>query len=200
MSRVPGVSEVLQQPLYDTNTIPAAGTALLSFFAVPQGQGQSQFGVAGLAKTAADTNMTLAAQLPSGYSFDLRGFRLAFPWNITQADISLALNAAVFEFIIGSKVFLQVPAQCVPAGNGPFGFFTQAAAANATVVNNGWPSMGNGFGIGRKPQVLESNMNFAVNLRWPSSVQAVTTTVTVQPAAGLPVRVYLDGELTRPAQ
>lgn len=198
--RVQGLRDSIAQPLYDTVLV-ATGATLATFFQVPVGQGVDAFNAVGVTtpKTLAATNMDLAGQLPAGYSFQLMGFRIAFPWNTTQADISGALNAAVFQFQVGSKPFLTVPVTTIPSGNGPFGFYTQAAAATAAIVTSGWPSMQNAFAIGRKPLILNATENFVARILWPANTPTITTTGFAV-ASSLPIRVYLDGFLGRPVQ
>lgn len=66
----PDAIEVVRQPLYDRIVYDDAGTALMQFFQVPQGQGNSSaIGGAGLVKTLEDTNMEAAGQLPSPKAF-----------------------------------------------------------------------------------------------------------------------------------
>jgi hypothetical protein len=66
----PDAIEVVRQPLYDRIVYDDAGTALMQFFQVPQGQGNSSAtGGAGLVKTLEDTNMEAAGQLPSPKAF-----------------------------------------------------------------------------------------------------------------------------------
>ena len=194
-----GVVDVIAEPRYDTVTLLAAGGALLTFFAVPLGQGVSSYGAAGTAKTKSDTNMDLAGQLPAGYTFTILGFRMGFPWNLTLADVQLAFNGAFFEFVIGAKPFLTCPARCLPSGNGPFGDI-DAAAAPTQLVTSGYPAMSNSFGIGRKPLMLSPTSNFRATLNWPGLTQAVTTAIAGAAVAGLPITIYLDGILARPAQ
>jgi hypothetical protein len=201
MAPVFDILDVIVEPRYDTATIPAAGSALLTYFANPIGQGQTNFGAAGITKNLADTNMDLSGQLPAGYNFVLLGFRLAPTWNITQPDTQLAFNGCVFTFTIGSKPYLRVPATTIPAGNGPYsGSSTIAAGANTQVSGNGIPVLVNSYSIARKPLELLQTQNFQAALTWPSGVQAVTTTLPGQPVAGLPVRIYLDGYLKRRVQ
>lgn len=199
---VPGVWEDILQPIYDTVTIPAAGTNLLTFFALPLGQGQSSFGAAGVTKTYADTNLNLASQLPAGFSLQVLGLRMQFPWLVTMADVQSAFNGAVLEFEVGAKVFLRIPAQCIPAGNGPAGIAFQAAAATDALINNGWPDVRNALGMSRKPLLLSPTSNFSVRISWPSGLGsgAVTTAIVGAAVAGLPVRLYIDGIQKRPAQ
>lgn len=196
----PDILDVIVEPRYDTATILAAGSATLTYFASPLGGGQSQFAAAGVAKTLADTNMDLAGQLPAGYNFEVTGFRAQPSFTLTQQDSQRWSIGGVFTFIITAKPYLRVPLDTVPAGMGPFGNFTLAAAANNAMAAHGWPALSNAFGIGRKPLTLQQTQNFSVTLTWPSGAVAVTSTVPVQPAAGLPVRVYLDGFLKRIVQ
>lgn len=200
MRTVSDMLDVIVEPRYDTQTIPAAGATLLTYFAVPIGSGATNFGAATIAKNLADTNMDLASQLPAGYNFTLLGFRIMPTFNVTQADITLAFNAAVFTFTIGSKPYLRTPVRTIPAGNGPSGFYTQAAAATAAIVSNGWPMLTNGFSIGRKPLLLQQTQNFQATITWPVAAVAVTTTIAGQGTAGLPVTVFLDGFLKRIVQ
>jgi hypothetical protein len=188
MPFVPGLRDTIVQPLYDSEQIPMAGTTSLRFFTVPLGQ-NFQSGLR--AKTIGDTNMTLAGQLPNPYTHRVYGFRLAFLWNIPQADIVIAINTAGFEFNVGAKPFLQVPARTIPGGNGVYGFYTQAAAATAAILNNGWPSSDNIYKIGRQPQTLSPTENFNIVMTWPA-VQALSAAQTVT--------VYLEGVLRRGAQ
>lgn len=200
--QVPGIQDWIQQPLYDTVLV-TSGTTLATFFQQPIGQGTEPFNAVGVAggKTLASTNMDLAGQLAAGFFFQLMGFRVAYPWNVTQADISAVLNAAVFTFTVGAKPFLQVPLRTLPSGNGPFGFYTQTAAATAAIATSGWPSMQNGFAIGRKPLTLKATENFKVTITWPASAGCPACTTTgFQVATSLPITVYLDGYLGRPVQ
>jgi hypothetical protein len=84
----------------------------------------------------------------------------------------------------------------IPAGAGPAG---NAGAAATAVASHGWPALANAFMIGRKPLELQQTQNFNVTLNW-TTIQPVTTTVNGQAAAGLPVRLYLDGFLKRIVQ
>src|SRR5262245_7977055 len=77
-SYVPGVDDVIWQPLYDYQTYPTAGALAFNFFAVQQGAGTtSAFGGAGT-KTALDTNMQLSGQLGAGNQFLCLGIEVEF--------------------------------------------------------------------------------------------------------------------------
>jgi hypothetical protein len=190
--QVRGLRDTIAQPLYDTVPLAAAGATKLTFFAVPLGQGTTAFGTG--AKHLGDTNMDLAGQLAAGYAFQLQGFRFALPWNIPIADLILAFNGAVFRFFVGSKPFLQVPLRTVPSGNGAFVSTNAGSTATANVASgtSGWPSMQNGFSIGRKPLILGATENFQVTLEWQGGVQAISAQTFIT--------IYLDGYLGRPVQ
>lgn len=190
MPYLPGVLDVIAQPLYDSATLATGGQTQLTFFSLPIGQGTTNFGAG--AKTLRDTNMRLAGQIPAGYSFKLLGFRWAWSNKIVAADAQLAVDAAVFVFSVASKAFLEVPANTIPGGNGNFFSGSNVAAATAAAITNGWPTMQNGFAVGSKPLTIDPSMNFSVTMIWPGGVQAITT------ATG--ITVYLDGILKRPVQ
>jgi hypothetical protein len=188
--------DVIVEPRYDTALYPAAGATLLTFFALPRGQGVSNFQTAGgaIAKTYADTNMDLAGQLPGGYYFHLLGFRIMPSWDISDADMHGIFNGGVFQFIIASKPYLTVPMRTVPQGNGPSG-------SGASMNSNGYPTLANSFSIRLKPLDLEPTMNFQVTLTWPAGQLHPATTADAAVGGhltGLPLTVYLDGFLFRP--
>lgn len=199
MAQEPQLLDVNVQPLYDTQTILAAGALSLTYFQAPIGAGQSNFAAAGVTKSLADTNMTLAGQLPAGYNFRVLGIRAQPMFSMNAADAARWSIGGVLRFTIASKDYLQLPLDTVPAGAGPYGFFTQAMAANQSVAAHGFPSLGNAYVIGKKPLELSATQNFVVTLQWPALV-TVTSTVPTQVAAGLPVRIYLDGFYYRPVQ
>lgn len=184
------------QSLYDTGTIVPAGTAMLAFFASPLGQGATSFALAG-AKTLADTNMDLAGQLPSGQNFRVLGFRAQPAFTLTGADAQNWSLGAWLVFTVGQKPYLRVPLDTVPAGMGPYG---APLAAGVAVYSHGFPSLSNAYTVGKKPLELSSTTNFGATMNW-TTPQAVTTTIPHQPAAaGLPVRLYLDGFFFRAVQ
>ena len=190
--------DVTVQPLYDTNTILAAGATNLTYFAQPIGQGTSAFGAAGQAKTLADTNMDLAGQLPSGQNFKILGFRVQPAFSIITADSVSWSAGAWFLFTVGQKPYLRVPVDTLPAGCGVYGSVFGTAATGG-VLAHGIPSLNNSFQVGRKQLDLSSTTNFAASLNWLAA-NANTSTVIHQPAAGIPVRIYLDGLFYRAMQ
>lgn len=128
--------EAVRQTLYDYQLYPAAGSAQMTFFSVPQGQGLTVQAVgaapaAGTTKTLSDTNMTLAGQLPAQQNFLVQSVEVMFYPNVyhvtnavgNPATISITTAAAlapaivndeyIFRksgnliFTIGSKQYLQ---------------------------------------------------------------------------------------------
>lgn len=189
------VLDVIVEPRYDTNFIPAAGSQQITFFATPIGQGTSVWATAS-AKTIADTNMDLAGQLAAGYNFIILGFRLLPSFNMTVADATLGINGAAFVFTIGSKDYLRVPARTIPAGAGQF----IGGAGATTTAGWGMPTLQNGYSIARQQLELAQTQNFSARLVWPGGGQVVTTTMaagTTAGAAGLPITCVLDGFLKR---
>lgn len=190
--------DVIVEPRYDTVLYPAAGATLLTFFALPKGQGVANFQTAGgaLVKNAADTNMDLSGQLPGGYNFHLLGFRVMPSWDVTDADLHGIWNGAVFTFIIASKPFLTVPLRTIPQGNGP-------AGSGASMNSSGWPMLANSYSIAKQPLDLLPTQNFQATITWPSGQLHPATTADVAVGGhltGLPITVFLDGFLYRPVQ
>ena len=75
---VPGQSDEIYAPLYDSVVYPAAGTNQLTFFALPVGQGATSAPGAAGTKTEADTNLTNASLLPAGNRFYCTGIEFQF--------------------------------------------------------------------------------------------------------------------------
>jgi hypothetical protein len=199
MQVVSDMLDVIVEPRYDTNTILAAGALVLTYFTVPLGQGASNFGAAGVAKQLADTNMDLAAQLPAGYNFVIKGFRVQPAFTLTPADARGWSVGGTFIFTIGSKPYLRVPIDTIPAGAGPFGYGGATVDALGRAMAHGMPYLANAFNITQKPLLLQQTQNFNVQLTWVA-LSPVTSVVPTQVAAGLPVRVWMDGYLKRIVQ
>lgn len=183
--------DVQVQPLYDSAFILAAGAAILTFFATPQGQGQTAWVAAATPKSVADTNMNLAGQLPAGINYKVLGFRIVPDFGMLIADARDLFNACVFTFFIGQKNFLQVPARLIPSGVGVY----SGGATASGIANLGIPSMQTMYQVGRKPFDLLSGQNFGITLTW-FPPQAVATTLAARTTAGpvgLPITAVIDG-------
>jgi hypothetical protein len=200
---IKGLTDQIAQPIYDSFNLVAA-TPSFNLFQTQVGQGTGSFGTNGStnAKTYSDTNMDLPGQLPSGFAFQVRGFRVLFPWNVTVADTLIFMNGAFIEFTIGAKVFLRIPARTIPAGNGPF-ISTNAgstAAANVAAATSGWPSLQNGFAIGGKPLYMAATENFKITWNYPGATPTITAQTLYQVTNSIPITFMLDGYLGRPVQ
>lgn len=172
------IQEAFKGSLYDFQAYAQAGQTSLTFFAVPAGQSS---------KTFADTNMTLAAQLPAPEKFIVETIEIyVFPGNVIDTPTPTTTNAAgnaddVYNFIksgwlefnIGSKnVLREAPLGKFPPSVGmrleqmSSGTFTTSdkLARSSYAVPSGLlyrcnPELG-----------LVAGENFAVTLNWPTAV------------------------------
>lgn len=182
MPRVPGTLDVITQPLYDSELVLAAGTTTLRFFATPKGQA---------AKSALHTNMELAGQLPSPWTFEIRGFAFKVANTTTPADVKEITDTGWFQLTIGSKDFGVFPLQLIGGGAGLAGFSaTTVAATTLDAVSNGTPNPSSIY-ILTKPITILENENFNVTATWEPAVT---------PAVNTRVYFVLHGELTRGVQ
>lgn len=197
----PGQLEVLRQSLYDFQAYAAAGQSSLSFFAVPDGQS---------GKTKADTNMTLAGQLPAGQQFLVQSLEVYFfPGTVlpgvgpvasvidsfTNDVWKVRSGSSFLEFVVGSKNYLtETPLMRFPPKARLDGW---AAAADATTAaaalfNRTSYADATGRPYPIDPYVLlESTQNFNVKISWPALV-----TITNAGRIG----VVFDGLLIRNSQ
>lgn len=127
----------LQQPLYDTEIIPAAGTPNeLVFFQRQLGQ-TTTFG--GVTKTEAETNIQQPGQLANPLEFSLFGFLFEVQPGTTLADFVAIYTTSAFIFTYtGNRVYLSLPLTRIPQGVSPEGFAaTTVGATTLAVVHNG---------------------------------------------------------------
>ena len=157
---IPGAVESIYQPLYDYQTLLAAGAATQTFFQEPIGQS---------GKTVADTNMDLAGQLPKGQAFAVTGVQVellpgvgvdnATITDFTD-DIYSVLKDGALEFTIGSKKYVtQGNLMKFPPVNRLSGFAGTGLAAQTISYAQ---SAGREFAI--IDLLLESSQNFNVKL------------------------------------
>lgn len=219
----PDAVEVVRQPLYDRLIYPAAGSTLLQFFQLPQGQGNSSAtGGAGLTKSLEDTNMEAAGQLPSPKAFLATSIELiveggsvsavntwspqdiAFLTNVSAAAIPAPLNSlnddarilqsGVLDFFIGSKSYLTN----ARADSFPPKSYIAPDAAISQAINLGITAVAAVRAVGRPfylnpPVLLMPNTNFVVRLLWTTAI-ATPTTCTAR------ITCRMDGFLYRNAQ
>ena len=190
--------DIVWQPLYDKVTYAQAGQTSLTFFSNPVGQSS---------KTLADTNMTLAGQLPNPQSFLVTSIHVellppALPGRAAAAATAIATNindiqevmqSGYLQLTIGSKTYVQ---------EGPLGVFPPtyrldglAALAAAGEVADKFNIIDYGQVVGEYyevlPFVIPSSQNFSVQLIWPTAVGITAAT---------PIFVRLGGFLYRSVQ
>lgn len=217
-----GQWERIRQPLYDTAVYATAGAVTIPFFSTPIGQGSSAApGNAGNVKTLADTNMTLAGQLPAGQNFFMESievdiqagssaattttFALVNPLVFNAAASSGTVMAAVSDVAalyhtgflslnVGSKNYLT---------DGPLSKFppkthlnvNAAVASTSATVGQTLVSLARAEGrpYNVDPIRLENGQNFAVSANWPVAVATPS-------GFNASIRVELDGWLFRQSQ
>lgn len=190
--------EIVWNPLYDTVTYAQAGQTSLTLFVNPVGQSS---------KTLADTNMTLAGQLPKPQEFLVTSIHVellppALPGRAVVAATGLATNindiqevmqSGWLELTIGNKVYVQ---------EGPLGVYPPTyrlagigALALAGEVADKCNIIDYGQVVGEYyevlPFVIPHSQNFKVTLNWPTAVGITAAT---------PIKVRLGGFLWRSVQ
>lgn len=171
-----GAVEELSWTLYDYNTYAAAGQTSLAFFNTPVGGGT---------KTFADTNMTLAGQIPAGQNFLVEAIGVDL-WPSDSPEVATAtgtfisdqyaiMRSGILEFIIGSKTYKsEGPLERFPSKTRLAGFSSAATTTAATnIITDYAKSAGALHEI--IPVLLTSNQNFSVTLRWPTAVATPST-------------------------
>lgn len=195
----PAQSEVVRQRFFDYLLYPTAGVSQLTFFSQPIGQGLTTAlgGVAGSAKTLADTNLELPNTLPSGKAFMIESIEvLFFPGSVSTsntytvaspvlfnataaaavaaqaADINTIYQAGVLELNILSKNYLrETPVLAFP----PKAHFTVDAAIASNSATTAEVGILNMRASGRpyyiSPEIaLQPAVNFEVVIKYPGVV------------------------------
>ncbi len=184
---IPDAVESIYQPLYDYQTLAATAVASQSFFQVPVGQSS---------KTIADTNMSLAGQLPKGQTFQITGIQVEIlpTGNVDHGtgtnfgdDCYAVYKAGALVLTIGSKDYvtqgnlMKFPPINRMAGVASTGLVTQQIQY--------FTAAGREYSVA--DLLLESSQNFSVTiLELPALPSA---------AAGV-IGVTLNGFLFRNAQ
>lgn len=198
--------EAVRQSLYDFQAYAAAGQSVLTFFQTPNGQG---------GKTASDTNMVAAGQMPANQEFLLQSIEVMFlptvpavtaqnPATFGAQAIAQIVNDAYIvgrtgnlQLVVGSKPYLTD----APIGRFPpkAHFCLNAALADVSTAGASFQSRiafaywtGRPYLIDPASLLLPQNQNFSVTLNWPEGVQAITNPGRIG--------VILDGILYRRSQ
>ncbi|HJW55872.1 MAG TPA: hypothetical protein VJ577_11410 [Burkholderiaceae bacterium] len=217
-----GQMERIKSKLYDTVVYATAGATNIAFFSTPIGQGASAApGNAGNVKTLADTNMTLAGQLPAGQNFLVESIEVDFKPGSSAAttttfalvaplvfnaaasagtvmaaisDVAAIYNTGYLTFTVGSKNYVQEG----PLGNfPPMTHLNVNAAVASTSATVGQTLVGLARAEGKPcnidPVTLVAAQNFSVTASWP---------VVVATPSGFngSMRVNLGGYLFRNSQ
>lgn len=175
----PQSPDVFEQPLYDHLAYAAAGQLQLSFFAVPQG---------GAGKTWADTNMTLAGQIPAQQKQLVRGIAISFVSGVlpsvfgAQADADGLNDAAAvwgsgwLEFHVAGRLVLRD----APIGRFPSTHHLVASSSASDTstplagqlqqLRNAWGTFGGKVRELTVPVTLMPGEQFALTLNWPALV------------------------------
>lgn len=175
------------QPLYDYQTYPNAGQVLFTFFSTPQGQGTtSAFGGSG-PRTALDTNLLTASQLPQGNEFVAQGIEVEyFPSQMPAFSAAAAiaadtagaflrdtytvLRSGVLTLRVQDRNYVQdgpllkFPTQTRLAGFAAINETANAAATNAQVNY----AAGCGASYNIVPLRIYSNQAFVVTVQFPA--------------------------------
>lgn len=181
----PGVRDAIREPLYDRLDYNSGVTTSLRFFQTP---------ISGT-KTKAETNMTLAGQLPAGWKYIAETLSLQVlpgssaasyvrqdPVKTATAlaapnfanDVWALLHTGWLEITIGSRPYLTAPLLSFPSMAGLIGEVAAAVEnTNTTVVNQITVDYAR---LAGKPfqfnpaMPLEPQLNFDVTLNWPAAV------------------------------
>lgn len=211
-SYVPGVDDVIWQPLYDYQTYAAAGTTLqFNFFQQQKGTGTtSAFGGTG-PRTELDTNMQLSGQLGAGNQFLVLGVEVEFwpgsvpglqtaaqPTSAETAqqadDVYTILRNGLLTFTVQNRPYLQDgPLMKFPTQTYLTGWSAVTNGANATAsIQHGYAS-GCGASYNIVPVLLVQNQAFSVQINLPG-------TTALPSAVDGRFGVRFNGKLIRNAQ
>jgi|ERR1700693_5103769 len=170
--------ESIDHSLYSVESYKGAD---LNFFQKCRGQ---RFSGRGQPVGEETTNMMISGCLPSGNAFSVLGFSI---WTLPRdrAQAQKILDTAIFEFIIGSKIYTSIkPASLAmwypPARRKP-------ASVMGVVPTHYMP-----FALDKIPHLFP-NQNFVVMIRWPG-------VLSVMKNWGIPLQVNLIGVWHRIAQ
>ena len=187
-----GPWEVINQPYFDS-------------FSVAQG---AAFPATTLFQTAnkvtAQSNMTLAGQLPGDQRLVVMAIRLHIANNTAPVDVANILQNVSMTLVIRKKPMLECPALYVPSGLGmnisAVAQVGTAPAGSAVVVNtsNGKTDYRAVFALSR-PFTIDGGESFYLKLN-PDTAFNFSANTANPPGNGTTIYVFLDGELTRSVQ
>jgi hypothetical protein len=196
----PGMIDIENQPLYDTNSLAAAASfpSTMSFFQTPKGQS---------GKTYLQTNMVNASALPAPQTMSVRDYRLIVRNDALPPDLFNFLYNTWLDFWIGSKEYFTGPSCLWTAGAGGIvnavamvGEAPSSGGANYFYsASNGTQDQRNVFTLSR-PIQIGSLETFYLNINCPTSFTLVSGSSTPVAGTGLTIIAVLDGELVKAVQ
>ncbi len=196
-----GEYEGIRQTLYDSATYANAGQTQLLFFQTPRGQS---------GKTAADTNVESAGQLPQPKNFLVESIEIYLYPGVNPVTFGGTVEASNFSndmytvaksgalnFFIGSKTYLEeAPLNRFPPKTALCAdyavHYSQTAAADGVFSSDYACWKGRPYFLD-PPVLLVPNQNFNVSLNWP-------TAVALPSGVDAKIFVVLDGILYRQSQ
>lgn len=175
--------EIIWNPLYDYITYAQAGQTSLTFFQNPVGQSS---------KTLADTNMSLAGQLPSPQSFLLTSIHVellppALPGRAVIAatgvatninDVQEVMQSGYLDLQIGNKSYVtegplgKYPPTYRLSGIGALALAGEVAD-KCNIIDYGQVT---GLPYQVIPFSIPASQNFKVTLNWPTAVGITAAT------------------------
>ncbi|MGH7261285.1 MAG: hypothetical protein ACREI9_11455 [Nitrospiraceae bacterium] len=198
-SQLPGGEEEIGWAWFDTKQYVSGTTNQLSFFDTVNSD-----------KTRGNMELAGTFAAPKYFvTYAVRILPLVIPTVQTTAtqttaiiniwrDIFRLMFLSRFLLTIGSKLYLDMPSHMFPAGSGISGFSAQSIFGVTTAqkdanmyANHGTPDPKSVYTLAR-PRLIESQINFVVNLMWNAPVTLDGGNTDIQ--------VMLDGVLYRPIQ
>lgn len=158
-----------KQPLYDSELILSASPAAeFVLFQKPIGQNLND---GPTRKTNLHTNMTNAGQLGTPQSFNVWGFNIRLPKDISLANFRLIEAAGVTSVLFGTdNPFLTVPIEDVPSGVDTEGM----GASDSPHIGQGGSDNLYRFDIGGQALHINPTESFSVKISFPSSLAGIT--------------------------
>lgn len=166
----------LSYPLYDTAVFGTAAAGEVALFQVPQGGDPTH--------TKSFTNARGAGFLPQNESFEVNNIGVYMDFlNLVPADLENVWLSNYIYIRVSDQTLFFAPLRACARFNEFNGFYSQGAAANGSLGG----LAGGGYDLGKNPIEIPGGVAFSV----------VIAQVTVLTVAAVPVRVVLDGTLTR---
>lgn len=171
-----GVSNLLDQPIYDTMQLAAVAAQDINYFTVPFGGPLT----AALNKTFEHTNLIQAGQLEKGNSLSITGLSMfgrvhaagaAAGTNIILAD-ALAIFTGWMELKVGQVSYLKLPLAMIPNGGAEPVLVGNGAAAS-THLTHSVSAFSNRYHL-KNQIMLEASEAVVIEAHFTATITAVT--------------------------